>query len=255
MDFNWFDEDREQVLKRSREAGLSRILNPGIDLPSSRAAIRLAEQNQDVFAAVGVHPNESTSWDAEMYTELRALAEHPKVVAIGEIGLDFYRDRAPRALQEKVFRAQLELAAEADLPVIIHNREATEDILKVLEDWLEGREAENLASGERPGVLHSYSGDTPTAEKAIAMGFLIGFTGPVTFRNAPDLQRVAAELPLESLLVETDAPFLAPHPKRGKRNEPANVRLIAEKLAELHGENLETVAQVTTANAQRLFLW
>lgn len=255
LDFDSFDDDREAVLERAREAGVQRVLNPGIDLPSSRAALQLAERYENVYAAVGVHPNEAGRWDADTLVQLRELAGHPKAVAIGEIGLDYYRDRTPRDFQAKIFREQLELAAEVGLPVVIHNREATEDVLEILSDWREQLKANYPELSRHPGVLHSYSGDASQAKAATALGLRIGFTGPVTFRNAPDLQQVAAQLPLEHLLVETDAPFLAPHPKRGQRNEPANVTLIAEKLAELHAESTETVAKITTANAERLFLW
>ncbi len=255
LDFESFDDDREAVLARAQEAGVLRMINPGIDLASSQAALRLAERYPSVYAAVGVHPNDAAGWDDASLEELRALAGRDKVLAIGEIGLDYYRDTTPRDLQKRIFKEQLDLAAEMGLPVIIHNREATDDLLEILEDWHKKLENSSLALSARPGVLHSYSGDATQARRAISLGFRIGFTGPVTFRNAPDLQEVAAELSLENLLVETDAPFLAPHPKRGRRNEPANVRLIAEKLAELHGESIETVAQITTANAGQLFLW
>jgi TatD DNase family protein len=255
LDFESFDDDREAVLARAQEAGVLRMINPGVDLASSQAALRLAERYPGVYAAVGVHPNDAAGWDDASLEELRALAGRDKVVAIGEIGLDYYRDTTPRDLQKRIFKEQLDLAAEMGLPVIIHNREATDDLLEILEDWHNKLENSSLALSARPGVLHSYSGDATQARRAISLGFRIGFTGPVTFRNAPDLQEVAAELSLENLLVETDAPFLAPHPKRGRRNEPANVRLIAEKLAELHGESIEAVAQITTANAGQLFLW
>lgn len=255
LDFESFDDDREAVLARAQEAGVLRMVNPGVDLASSQAALRLAERYPGVYAAVGVHPNDAAGWVDSSLEELRALAGRDKVVAIGEIGLDYYRDTTPRDLQKRIFKEQLDLAAEMGLPVIVHNREATDDLLEILEDWHKKLENSSLALSARPGVLHSYSGDATQARRAISLGFRIGFTGPVTFRNAPDLQEVAAELSLENLLVETDAPFLAPHPKRGRRNEPANVRLIAEKLAELQGESIEAVAQITTANAGQLFLW
>jgi TatD DNase family protein len=255
LDFSSFDADRDQVLARGREAGVARVLNPGVDLASSRAAVDLAESRSQVYAAVGVHPNEANSWSEDALIHLRQLARSPAVVAIGEIGLDYYRDRAPRELQKRVFQEQLALATELELPVIIHNRQAGADILDILSAWRAGLVAAGAPLAARPGVLHSFSAGLEAALHAIDLNFYIGITGPVTFRNAPDLQQVVAELPLDHLLVETDAPFLAPHPYRGKRNEPAYVRLVAEKIAELHSESFESVSQSTSANAQRLFTW
>lgn len=255
LDFNSFDEDRDQVLTRSWEAGLDKILNPGIDLTSSRAAVKLAESYERVYAAIGVHPNEALSWNGDSLADLRELAENPKVVAIGEIGLDYYRDRSPVDLQKHILREQLRLASELNLPVIIHNRNATHDVLEILGDWQAELASAGSPLAERPGVLHSYSDTEKPALQAISMHFYIGLTGPVTFRNAPELQQVVASLPLDHLLVETDAPFLAPHPHRGKRNEPAYVQLVAKKIADLHRMDFSGVSRITTANAARLFLW
>lgn len=255
LDFNSFDSDRPQVIQRAREAGVERVLNPGINLESSQKAIELANAHAEIFSAVGVHPNEALSWQEDTPARLRSLAGHLKVVAIGEIGLDYYRDRAPRDVQRLVFREQLSLAGELGLPVIVHNRDATGDLLEILADWHASLLAAGSPLAARPGVLHSYSEAVEPARDVMAMNFLIGFTGPVTFRNAADLQRVAAAIPLESVLVETDAPFLSPHPYRGKRNEPAFVRLVAEKIAELHETSFDSIASNTTANASRLFQW
>lgn len=255
LDFDRFDEDRAQVLARAWEAGITRILNPGIDLESSRAAVKLAEANDQVFAAVGVHPNSAMIWNESILTELRVLAKHPKVVAIGEIGLDYYRDRAPRDLQKQVFLLQLDLAASLQLPVVIHNRQSTSDMLEILVEWQAKLVAEGLSLAEQPGVLHSYSDEVEPALRAIKHNFFIGFTGPVTFHNASDLQNVAAALPIEQVLIETDAPFLTPHPFRGKRNEPARVLLVAEKIAELKKQPFSSISRVTTENATRLFHW
>jgi len=262
LDFNVFDQDRDEVLARAKESGLEFILNPGIDLQSSRAAVQLAEKYPEVFAAVGVHPNDALSWNAEALDELRILARRPKVVAIGEIGLDYYRDRAPQDLQKSIFRNQLALAAEEQLPVVIHtrdasaeDRQATADALAILNEWHTELVSRNLQLSARPGVLHSYSGGEAYAEKAIELNLMIGITGPVTFRNAPDLQRVVTGLPIESLLVETDAPFLTPHPFRGQRNEPAYVRYVVEKIAQLHNLSFEAVAQATYTNTGLLFKW
>lgn len=255
LDFHAFDEDRDQVLARSREAGVERILNPGIDLASSQNVVDLAESRSQVYAAIGVHPNEANSWNENSLPHLRVLAESPKVVAVGEIGLDYYRDRAPRDLQKRIFQEQLALATELRLPVIIHNRQATPDILEILSAWKAGLSAADSPLADRPGVLHSYSDQLEPALQAIDLNFYIGFTGPVTFRNAPDLQQVASQLPLDHLLTETDAPFLTPHPYRGKRNEPAYVRLVADKIAELHDEKFEAVAKIAYENARQLFNW
>jgi TatD DNase family protein len=192
---------------------------------------------------------------------LRELAKSPKVVAIGEIGLDYYWDTASHDLQQKVLKEQLNLAAELNLPVIIHFREkgdvpdgpCASDLMKILEEWANRFRREKSPLAERPGVLHSFSGSRTTARRAIDLNFYIGVTGPVTYRK--ERQELIASLPLENLLIETDAPFMAPAPQRGKRNEPAFVALIADKIAALHSCNLERAAAITTANARRLFAW
>lgn len=255
LDFDLFTPDREAVIARARQAGVDRILNPGIDLESSRAALELAEKYDIVYAAVGVHPNESTTWDGDTLRTLRELASHPKVVAIGEIGLDYYRDRAPRDLQQKVFQEQLMLAAELSLPVVIHNRQASDDVMEILKEWQVELMGANVLLAEHPGVLHSFSASEQAAHEAIGLNFYIGITGPVTFKNAPDLQQLVAHIPLDRLLIETDAPFLTPHPHRGERNEPAYVRFVAEKIAELHNLPVEMVSNSTSINAGRLFHW
>jgi TatD DNase family protein len=253
LNFELFASDRAETLERARAAGVRGILNPGIDISSSQAALLLADQEPELYAAVGIHPNDALQWDEDSLPALRKLASHPKAVAIGEIGLDYYRDRTPRPQQKHAFQRQLELAAELELPVIIHNRDATADTLQILADW-----SAQLAGGPlsgRFGVLHSFSGSLREAHQAIGLGFYIGITGPVTFRNADELRQVAAGIPLERLLIETDAPFLTPHPHRGKRNEPAYVRFVAEKIAEIHSLPFETAAQTAAANAERLFNW
>ena len=253
IDFEAFDADRDEVLARAAEAGVKAMLNPSVDLQNSARVLQLAEQHETLFAAVGVHPNDSMQWGAASAGKLKEQAQHPKTVAIGEIGLDYYWDKAPKQVQQQVLQEQLALAAELELPVIVHNRDAGADVLKTLLDW----QAELLRAGsplaQGPGVLHSFSGDRTMAEAAIAAHYFIGLTGPLTFKNAKELQELAAALPLENLLVETDSPFLSPHPQRGQRNEPAKVRLVADKLAALKGVQFSDVAAATTANAQRLF--
>lgn len=255
LDDERFDKDREDVIGRAFDAGVVRILVPGIDLESSRKAIEIAEKYSEVYAAVGVHPNSGLSWDANTLKDIRELAEHPKVMAIGEIGLDYYRDRTPRYVQEQIFHHQLNLAKECALPVIIHNRNATEDVIRMLSLWYERLSNGNSKLLNRPGVLHSYSGTIEETKSAIAKRFFLGFTGPVTFKNAHDLRAVAKSTDINNILIETDAPYLSPHPFRGKRNEPMQVKLVAEKLSEVLGLTMERFIQVTYDNAQRLFQW
>jgi len=255
LDFNSFIDDRQMVVDRARQNGVERILNPAIHLASSFDILRLAESIDEVYAAVGVHPNEALSWESGMQDSIQEAAHHSKVVAIGEIGLDYYRDYSPRDLQRRVFTHQLELAAEMNLPVIIHNRQASEDVLELLTAWHATLVKANSPLKDRPGVLHSFSDQLPVAKQAIDIGFFIGFTGPITYKNAYNLQELVKSIPLDSILIETDAPFLPPHPHRGKRNEPAHVRLVAEKLSELLEVDYQTVAKATTNNSKRLFGW
>lgn len=255
LDIDRYDEDRAAVIQRAKEQGLTRILIPALDVASSREIVKLAEQEEMIYAAVGVHPNSGTSWTANSLAELRELAVHPKVVAIGEIGLDFYREWTPQPLQRKIFREQLMLAAELELPVVIHDREAHSEIIPALVDWQEGLDAEDLALAEKPGVLHSYSGTLNQAEAVLAAGYYLGVTGPVTFKNAIEMQEVAQRAPLERLLIETDGPYLTPHPFRGQRNEPGYVRFVAEKMAELRGMTINEIGRITTENSGRLFGW
>jgi len=285
LDFEKFDADRDEVLARARTAGLTHILIPGITLESSRAAVELSESHPWLFAAVGIHPNDSLTWTEETRNELRLLAiPHPspspreaptkgagrgtrgegnKVVAIGEIGLDYYRNKAPHDHQQKVAQEQLALAAELHLPVILHCREKSdaphgacaEDLIRIMEEGVNKLRVERSLLAERVGVLHSFSGSLETAQRAIQLGFYIGVTGPVTFNNAVKRQEIVAALPLERLLIETDAPYLTPYSHRGLRNEPAFVYEIADKIAQLNSLSLEEVAAITSANAARLFSW
>lgn len=255
LDFVAYEEDLEEVLNRSRDFGVYRVINPAIDLESSEKIISLAASYDMVFAAVGIHPNSATIWESTSLQKIRALAKHPKVVAVGEIGLDYYRDYAPRDLQKEIFIEQLALAAELGLPVIIHNRDATEDLLSILKEYIQHLKIKLPALSTRPGVLHSFSGDTNAALEAVDLNFFIGITGPITFKNAVELQRVVARISSDKLLVETDSPFLTPHPNRGKRNEPGFVHYVAEKIAELKSMTLDQIASITTNNAEYLFGW
>ncbi len=251
LDFPQFDADREATLRRAREAGVEIIVNPGTDLESSRRAVALARRYPEVYAAVGVHPHAASGLDAATLAALRALARHPKVVAVGEIGLDYYRNLSPRPRQVEAFRRQLDLAAELGKPVIIHDRDAHEEVARLLEEWALARR--DGGEGEAAGVLHAFSGGQALAEAGFRWGFLVALGGPLTFQNARRLQGLAQALPLKHVVLETDAPYLSPHPYRGQRNEPARVALVAEALAGLHGLPLTEVARQTTGNARRLF--
>ena len=288
LDLEQFDSDREAVIERALQAGVERILIPGLNLASSRSVVKLAGSHSGLYAAVGVHPTEASSWEPATANELHALitgasgtsgalipsdtsdtsytsrtSSASKIVAIGEIGLDYYWNTAPHELQKEVLQKQLSLAAEVGLPVILHMRAAMDvpggdcasELLKILEAWVEALKSKNDPLAERPGVLHSFSATLETARQAMHLGFYIGVTGPVTFSNARQRQEIVAALPLSRLLIETDAPFLAPQPQRGKRNEPAYVRLIADKIGLLHSCTTEAVAAATSENALRLFNW
>jgi TatD DNase family protein len=279
LDFNKFDEDRDVVMQRASEAGVTRILVPALDLESSRAVVRLAATHPNIYAAVGFHPTDLEKWDEnsiESIRELIRLHPHPspagretqgegKIVAIGEIGLDYYWIKEPekRVFQHEVLKQQLKLAQEVNKPVIVHMREendawfgqASVDLLKTLSEWQQELRAQDHPLSKQPGVLHSYNGNLETAQKAIDLNFLIGVTGPVTYKNAQVKREIIKQIPLTKLLIETDAPFLTPVPHRGKRNEPAFVAYIADKIAEVHMTNLEQVAEITTQNANQLFGW
>ena len=251
LDFPQFDADRSNVIDRAGAAGVQAIVNVGADLASSRRAVALAAKHDSIYAAVGMHPHDAKKLDGAALAELRELAQQPKVVAVGEIGLDFYRDLSPRDVQRRAFQAQLAWATRVGKPVIIHDRDAHDEIMQILTNWAADFKGTQLAG--RLGVLHTFSGDLSMAERAMDMGFCISISGPVTYKNARQLADLVRTLPLERLLVETDCPYLTPHPHRGKRNEPAYVRLVAERIAALRGIPLEDVAEATTASARRLF--
>ncbi|MBN1302945.1 MAG: TatD family hydrolase [Anaerolineales bacterium] len=264
LDSDRFDNDRQSVLERAWEAGLTHILIPAISPDSSKGVAKLAESHPGLYAAIGVHPNDAVTWRRTTPGVLRELAHNPKVVAIGEIGLDYYREYAPPDLQQEILLQQLELASELNLPVIIHLREAgdtrddgpcTADLMRIITQWMAALVQQHHPLADNPGVLHSFSGTLETARHAINLGFYIGISGPVTFGNAHKRQEITASLPLESLLIETDAPFLSPHPYRGKRNQPAYVRLVAEQVSRLHNRTLQDTANTTSENADRLFRW
>jgi len=262
LDYNKFDPDREEVIQRANDAGLIRLLVPGLDHRSSKEAVRLAESNLRVYAALGFHPTDLDKFSESTFQQVKELASHPKVVAIGEIGIDYYwvKESDKRAFQRETLKLQLQFAKEINKPVIIHMREendawfgeASHDLLKILEEW-----QKDLKSplAEKPGVLHSFNGNLETAQKALALNFYLGITGPVTYKNAEEKRKIIRQLPLDKILIETDAPFLAPVPFRGKRNEPAYVHHIADKIAEIHSKSPAEIAALTTANAAHLFAW
>jgi len=254
-----FTDDFDAVLTRAAENGVTAAIVPGSSLADSRAAVALAERYAQapcaLYAAVGVHPTDADSLTPAALAELRELAAHPRVVAIGEIGLDYYWPNIPNrgwpcaepAQQRAALEAQLALAAELSLPVILHDRDAHADILDILRAWMRDHP-------ERSGTLHAYAAGPTLLPEALALNLYIGMDGPVTFEKATGLHEVARQVPLNRLLLETDAPYLTPHPYRGRRNEPAYITYVAEHIATLKGSTVETLAVATTANAQRLFL-
>lgn len=251
LDYHDFETDRAEVIARATEQGVTRIIIPATDAQSGAASQKLAEIYPGIYFAAGIHPNSTAGYTPDQLGPIETLAKHPRCVAIGEIGLDYYRDSSPKADQHQALKDHLDLAARLGKPVILHNRESSDDLLAILEQWVKGL-PESLRS--RPGVLHSFSGSMEAAQKGLALGFYLGFTGPITFKNAEETRRIAAMVPLDRLLVETDAPFLAPQPHRGKRNEPGYVRLVAERIAALRNlSDAEFFAQ-TTRNAERLFM-
>jgi TatD DNase family protein len=263
--WNKFDEDREAVIQRAVEAGVRRILVPGTTIETSRQAIQLAEKYEQVYAAVGVHPTDAETLSESNIDELHQLARHEKAAAIGEIGLDYYwvKDEAKRTHQKRVFNFQVQVADALDKPLVIHLREENDaaqgpvfdDLFALLEGWFDKWAHDHHPRGLRPGVLHSFNGDLSLAQKGIGLGFYIGVTGPITYPKNDSHRRMIKALPPDRLLIETDAPFLTPVPFRGKRNEPAFVRHIADKIAEIHSKSPAEIAAQTTANAARLFAW
>ena len=252
LDLDPYNDDRSDVIKRAEESCVKKIINPGISWESSKAAVELAEKYPSVYSAIGIHPN-NTAVSNDYMLQLKELSHKSKVVAIGEIGLDYFRDVLPRKEQRKLFLNQLQLAKELGYPVIIHNRQAAEDIMDILSDWCAELLKSNLELANTPGVLHSFSSDLDVAIQAIEMNFFIGISGTVTFKNANELHSIVNEIPLNHMLIETDAPFLTPHPHRGKRNEPANVIFIGQKIAQIKNISFNEVADVTCENAEKIF--
>ncbi|KKB42816.1 TatD family hydrolase [Bacillus thermotolerans] len=239
-----YDEDVKEVIERAQEAGVKNMVVVGFDRPTIEKAIALIEEYDFLYASVGWHPVDAIDMTDEDLVWIEELAGHPKVVALGEMGLDYHWDKSPKDVQKEVFRKQIQLARKVKLPIIIHNREATQDIVEILKE----EKAEEVG-----GIMHCFSGSVETARECVDMNFYISLGGPVTFKNAKKPKEVAEAVPLDKLLIETDCPYLAPHPYRGKRNEPAYVKLVAEQIAELKGVSYEEIAQATTENAFELF--
>lgn len=240
--FEDYDNDREELIEQLLSSDIEGIINAGVDLETSLRCIGLAEKYERIYAACGFHPNDVAELDIKDPEVLKTLIQHPKVVAIGETGIDLYRDRAPLELQKKFFIRQLEIALENDMPVIVHSRSADTETFNIIDQ----------VSDRYKGVFHCYAGNTENALRLIEKGFYISFTGNITYKKN-DREEVVGQIPLENILLETDSPFLTPVPFRGRRNDPSKLKLIAEKIAEIKGVAVEEVAAVTTRNSKKLF--
>jgi hydrolase, TatD family len=243
LEMNDFDRDRDEVIRRAENAGVDLIITVGTTLDDCRKAVSIANKYKNVYAAIGIHPHEVKDIDETTYETLKKLAKMDKVVAFGEIGLDFFRNLSPRDVQIRRFGEQLELASEIGLPIIIHDRDAHQETLEMLGGW----------KGKHRGVVHCFSGNYKMAEKCLEMGFFISIPGAITFGKSEKLQDVIRHIPVTDILVETDAPYITPHPHRGKRNEPAYVIHTARKVAEIKGLSLEELASVTYQNTKNVF--
>lgn len=242
LQWSSFDNDRQNVLTRAKDQGVTHIVNIGFDIAGSLKGIMLAEKHKGLYATVGIHPHNATMLNEKTIDKLRELAKKPKVVAIGEIGLDYYRSLSPKEVQKKTFETQLALAQELKLPAVIHDREAHEDILQALSRF----------KGKIKGVMHCFSGGKEMAKKCIDLGFLISFAGNVTYAKANRLRKIAKWIDLKNMLLETDCPWLTPQAMRGKRNEPSFLPLIAKEIANLKCISLDDLADNTTRNAEKI---
>jgi TatD DNase family protein len=242
LDMKQFDTDREEVIKRARDEGCEALITVGSDLRGTMGSMELAQRHDFIYASIGIHPHDARDFTEETYAALKGWAAGEKVVAIGETGLDYHYDHSPREIQKEVFRRHLRLAQEVGLPAIIHSREAKEDTLAILKE-----------SGMQRGVLHCFSGDGEMAEQAMSLGFYISVAGPVTFKKSVQLKEIVRMVPDDYLVVETDAPYLAPEPFRGRRNEPAYMHHTLRHVAELRGISIEDAVRITSLNAKRLF--
>ena len=238
-----FDSDRSLVIERAKNSQVSIILVVGFDISTSHLAVELADRYDHIYATVGLHPHDAKRFTPQTLREIALLAEHPKVVAFGEMGLDYHRNLSPKSVQKRVFEEQLDLATQLDLPIVVHNRNAFDDILSILENH----------SQLTGGVLHCFSENTKSMDRVIDVGFHIGIGGPITYKKSQDLKQVVKVMPADSFLIETDCPWLAPQLRRGKRNEPAYITEIATKIAELRQVTIESVGQTSSQNFRKLF--
>ncbi|MBF0795682.1 TatD family hydrolase [Mammaliicoccus lentus] len=239
-----YDDDLQEVIDRALSESIDRMFVVGFDTKTIERTMKLIDQYDFIYGIIGWHPVDAIDCTDERLEWIESLSKHPKIIGIGEMGLDYHWDKSPKDIQKDVFRKQIALAKRVQLPIIIHNREATQDCVDILKE-------ENAS--EVGGIMHSFSGSNEIADEILKMNFYVSLGGPVTFKNAKQPKEVAKHVPLDRLLVETDAPFLSPHPYRGKRNEPARVKLVAEQIAELRGLTYEEVCEATTENAERLF--
>lgn len=239
-----YDDDLEEVIERAREAGVTHFVVIGFDNKTIDRTMSLIDTYDDVYGVIGWHPVDAIDCTDDDLKRIEELSKHPKIVGIGETGLDYHWDKSPKDVQKKIFKAQIELAKRVNLPIVIHNRDATGDVVDILE-------SEGVA--EVGGIMHAFNGSPEIADRVLKMNFMISLGGPVTFKNAKQPKEVAKYVPLDKLLVETDAPYLTPHPYRGKRNEPAYVKLVAEQIAELREISYEEVAKATSENALKIY--
>ncbi len=244
LDFPRFDKDRKEVIKRAIDGGVKIIVNIGSSMTSSRNSVELSRRYNEIYSVVGIHPHNADSFNLNVSKKLKSLSENKKVVAIGEIGLDFHYDNSPREKQKQAFRAQLRLAKSLDLPVVIHTRDADEETLEILKE----ENADKIG-----GIMHCFASDKKMAREILDLGFYIAFGGLITFKNLNNLREVVKEVPINKILVETDAPYLTPDPYRGKRNEPLYVKYVAEKISEIKGLSKEEIAKKTTQNAKKVY--
>lgn len=239
-----FDEDRDEVIARARENGVETIVNIGFNAETIPTCLELAERYDFIYAVIGWHPVDAKDMTDEHLEWIEELSRHPKVVGLGEMGLDYHWDTSPRDVQAEVFRKQIRLARKLEMPIVIHNRDAHQDVITILKEE---------KAAEVGGIMHCFSGSWETAKLALDMNFYISFGGPLTFKNAKQPKEVAAKVPLDRLLIETDCPYLTPHPYRGKRNESGYVRYVCEEMASIRGMSYEEMARITAENARRLF--
>lgn len=244
LDFKHFEQDRDEVITKARDTGVRYIVNVGADLQSSRRSIELAGNYNNIFATVGVHPHDADKVNRDTLTKLEKLAADRNVLAIGEIGLDYHYDNSPRDLQKKVFKEQLQLASKLELPVVIHSREAEEETLKIIQE---------MNIDKYGGIMHCFGYGLDMAERCLEHNLYLAFGGVITFKNAENLRTVVKNIPLKKILIETDCPYLTPDPYRGKRNQPAYVKLVAEEIAEIKNISLKEVAEKTTENAFKVY--